>query len=332
MRKGTVCILAGLALLLAAAGLAGYNLWDAARADRASEAILAELSIPEPDPEAIPDYQLDPGREMPAETIDGWDCVGVLSIPALGLELPVIGEWSYPALRQAPCRYTGSAYTDDMTIAAHNYARHFGHLTALRPGDAVTFTDLSGNVFRYAVAETETLQPTDIQEMTAGDWPLTLFTCTKGGQYRVTVRCEKSEYGSARGVSPGRFFAFWAGNFRDLRKIPPKKPQPPSTPAVDGGYCQVSFCMGFFLLSLASVLRKGHGFQSMKHQGHRAVSTRAILFRTCFVFGAMRFLGNEERVVTTEGGSLGSHVLSVSKRYNIPRKKSRHLMQNQQFT
>ena len=193
MRKGTVCVLAGLALLLAAAGLAGYNLWDAARADRASEAILAELSIPEPDPEAIPDSQLDPGREMPAENVGGWDCVGVLSIPALGLELPVIGEWSYPALRQAPCRYTGSAYTDDMTIAAHNYARHFGHLTALRPGDAVTFTDLSGNVFRYAVAETETLQPTDIQEMTAGDWPLTLFTCTKGGQYRVTVRCEKSE-------------------------------------------------------------------------------------------------------------------------------------------
>ena len=55
MRKGTVCVLAGLALLLAAAGLAGYNLWDAARADRAAEAILAELSVPEPDPEAIPD-------------------------------------------------------------------------------------------------------------------------------------------------------------------------------------------------------------------------------------------------------------------------------------
>ena len=74
MRKGTVCILAGLALLLAAAGLAGYNLWDAARADRASEAILAELSIPEPDPEAIPDYQLDPGREMPA--VISWMSVG----------------------------------------------------------------------------------------------------------------------------------------------------------------------------------------------------------------------------------------------------------------
>ena len=70
MRKGTVCILAGLALLLAAAGLAGYNLWDAARADRASEAILAELSIPEPDPEAIPDYQLDPSRELPVETVE----------------------------------------------------------------------------------------------------------------------------------------------------------------------------------------------------------------------------------------------------------------------
>jgi len=37
----------------------------------------------------------------------------------------------------------------------------------------------------------ETLMPTDIKEMTSGEFDLTLFTCTVGGQYRVTVRCDR---------------------------------------------------------------------------------------------------------------------------------------------
>ena len=39
--------------------------------------------------------------------------------------------------------------------------------------------------------EIERLRPTAVKEMTSGDWDLTLFTCTVGGQSRVTVRCEK---------------------------------------------------------------------------------------------------------------------------------------------
>ena len=59
----------------------------------------------------------------------------------------------------------------------------------LRPGDEVRFTDTEGNAFRYTVAELETLGKYDVEEMAAGDWDLTLFTCTYGGQSRVTVRC-----------------------------------------------------------------------------------------------------------------------------------------------
>ena len=74
-------------------------------------------------------------------------------------------------------------------IAAHNYKTHFGRLKELRPGDEVRFTDTEGNAFRYTVAELETLGKYDVEEMAAGDWDLTLFTCTYGGQSRVTVRC-----------------------------------------------------------------------------------------------------------------------------------------------
>ena len=41
--------------------------------------------------------------------------------------------------------------------------------------------------------EIETLKPRAIEEMDSGEWDLTLFTCTIGGSYRVTVRCEKTE-------------------------------------------------------------------------------------------------------------------------------------------
>lgn len=41
--------------------------------------------------------------------------------------------------------------------------------------------------------ERETLEPTDLEGMEAGDWDMTLYTCTVGGQSRVTVRFVREE-------------------------------------------------------------------------------------------------------------------------------------------
>ena len=199
-KQGTWLMTGGLLLMAAALFLTCFNLWDEHRAEVQAAGVLEELraeipvpeerpEVEEPGEEVIPDYLLDPGREMPAVEVDGSRYIGVLEVPSLGLELPVMETWSYPNLRVAPCRYSGSAYQDDMIVAAHNYKTHFGQLKELRPGDEVRFTDTEGNVFRYAVAELETLGKYDVEEMTSGDWDLTLFTCTYGGQSRVTVRC-----------------------------------------------------------------------------------------------------------------------------------------------
>ena len=117
----------------------------------------------------------------------------MLRIPALSLELPVINDWSYARLRVAPCRYADSVYQGNLVIFAHNYTRHFGRLKNLSRGDEITFTDVDGNVFRYEVAELETLSPYAVDEMTSGDWDLTLFTCMIGGKSRVTVRCKQTK-------------------------------------------------------------------------------------------------------------------------------------------
>ena len=197
MKKGTIFIITGLLLIAAALFFTGYNLWDNYRAGKAADKVLDQLlpliedNLPLSDELEYPDYLLNPNMDMPVKKIKGVDCIGVISIPAAKRKLPVFSEWSYKNLKTAPCRYAGSAYLDNMVICAHNYSIHFGPLKNLSYGDEVTFTDMDGNVFTYKVAEVETLRPHAIKEMTAGEWDLTLFTCTVGGATRVTVRCER---------------------------------------------------------------------------------------------------------------------------------------------
>ena len=213
-QEGLLLITIGLLLIAAALFLVSYNLYDELRAEQAAKQAVTQLDayLPaEAAPEAptdpvedqdplvrdewtvIPDYVLSPNMEMPVETINGIDFIGVLRIPALELELPIISEWNYPNLKTAPCRYSGSAYLNNLIICGHNYTSHFGNLKNLCEGDIATFTDMDGNVFTYKMVERETLLPKSIDAMESGDWDLTLFTCTVGGQSRVTIRFELVE-------------------------------------------------------------------------------------------------------------------------------------------
>ena len=211
-------IILGVALILAGLSFAGYNFWDQNRAGESAQAALDKLVVHIPEPEATspkeediflqdpqeddsqildpqeieyPNYVLNPKMDMPIMEIDGFEYVGYLEIPSLELKLPVINTWSEYGANFAPCRYTGTAYLDNMVICAHNFSTHFGRLNTVIPGDLIYFTDMDGYVFTYEVIESEILQPTQIEEMCVGDWDLSLFTCTWGGRTRFTVRCEK---------------------------------------------------------------------------------------------------------------------------------------------
>ena len=220
MKKAySFCTITGLLLLAAALCLTVYNIVTDMQAGESTRTVLKELAadiLPNMDTEigagekmqggsaeilpetgnsaqeiCIPDYLLNPQMDMPQKEVDGEDYIGILQIPDLSLELPIMGEWSYKKLKIAPCRYSGSAYLDTMVIAAHNYASHFGRLKGLSLGAEVLFTDIDGNLFSYEVAEVEILPPYAVEEMTSGEWDLTLFTCTVGGQSRVTIRCTR---------------------------------------------------------------------------------------------------------------------------------------------
>ncbi|MCH5278698.1 MAG: sortase [Christensenellaceae bacterium] len=201
-------IMLGLLLSVAALGLTAYNLWDNHRAGIEAEAVLDAItqhrekventeSAAAPTPELPPDLnsgsENNPVKELPVVEIGGNRYIGTISVPVIGLELPVLEDWSLALLKIAPCRYMGSPYRGDLIICAHNYASHFGHLKNLEPGDEVVFTDVEGNAFHYTVAELDTLAGTAVEEMESGEWDMTLFTCTLGGETRVTVRCDLLE-------------------------------------------------------------------------------------------------------------------------------------------
>ena len=131
----------------------------------------------------------EPKKKMTVEEIAGYGYVGILTIPSLGLDLPIMDECTDSNLTLAPCRYHGSLQEDNLVIAGHNYRHHFGNLSSLAVGDSMTFTAMDGSVYTYEVGAVEVLASTAVDEMNNSEWELSLYTCTYRGSERITVRC-----------------------------------------------------------------------------------------------------------------------------------------------
>ena len=195
MRKGfgICCIILGVCCLISSLGLIAYNRWEEEKAQDASKNILQDVQEDIQDntrqESTSEEIYVDIPKEMLTTQVDGYDCIGVLSIPVLELELPVLTDWSYAKLKIAPCHYFGSCYEKNFVIAAHNYRSHFGRLSELQPKDLILFTDISGTVHCYEVVLLETLPANATEEMVTSGFDLSLYTCTPGGASRVTVRC-----------------------------------------------------------------------------------------------------------------------------------------------
>ena len=208
-KLGIVCIILGVALMLGAVFLYQSNRAEDQVAQEAVVDVMPQLveqirehTVQEetvPESEVIPELELqipvelltEEDKKMAEVEIGGNRYIGYLSIPDLGLDLPIMSTWSYPKLNIAPCRYTGSVRGEDLVLMAHNYNSHFGRISQLDLGDTVVFTDMDGNVVQYEVVGEDLLDPTAVEEMTSGDFDLTLFTCTYGGGSRVTVYCDR---------------------------------------------------------------------------------------------------------------------------------------------
>ena len=209
-KLGILCMFLGAAFLLGSLGLLLRNRREAEQAQQASAELMPKLeqvieenaAIREscPEQETVPVIPGTPLEMMDPEDlvmteveIDGHSYIGYLSIPALELELPVMADWNYAKLQIAPCRMCGTTKEGNLVVMAHNYQRHFGTINQLQIGDELVFVDMDNAVTVYEVVATDVVAPTAVEEVTAGDFDLTLFTCTYGGRTRVVVYCDAVE-------------------------------------------------------------------------------------------------------------------------------------------
>ena len=207
-KLGIVCIILGVMLLSGALFLSLYNMHEETVAQEAVISIMPQLmekievnkDNKPTDPVNGNKHELElkvpvellteEDKKMAEVEIDGYLYIGYLSMPTLDKELPIMSTWSYPQLKIAPCRYSGSLRGEDLVLMAHNYVSHFGPIHRLEIGDPVIFTDMYGNITEYVVVGTDILDPSAVDAMTAGDFDLTLFTCNYGGSNRITVYCD----------------------------------------------------------------------------------------------------------------------------------------------
>ena len=129
---------------------------------------------------------------------------GVISIPKLGLEMPLYlgATTQHLAAGAAHLSQTSLPIGGDNTncvIAGHrgfNGATYFRYITDLQPGDKVIITNL-WETLTYTVCETKIIKPYEVEEIhiQEGRDLLTLLTCHpygSGGKYRYLVFCQRT--------------------------------------------------------------------------------------------------------------------------------------------
>lgn len=184
MAAGAVAICCALVLFC-------YNVWVGWRAGERAHAVLDLL----PEPAVTLDISaIDPNAAMPAVDIDGTSYCGTLSLPELGLELPIANACSSDQLAFTPCRYEGSVYADNLVIAGIDFDAHFGSLTGLNGGEEVVISDTLGNTALYYIDGIEALQPTDLDRAVSGSDDadvddLRLMVCGADQKVRFVVYC-----------------------------------------------------------------------------------------------------------------------------------------------
>ena len=203
---GMALIIVGLLAVFTAGGLWLYNDAEDNEAAEFSESTVraffdhiaiqgSSLSVSAGDAPALADgsdiesgVQEDPDGDFRYLMVDGTQYIGVVNIPTLDLTLPINSNWSYPALKNTPCRYSGSIENNNLVIAAHAYRSHFLNIPNLTIGELIEVIDVDGIRHSYQVVKVQVVQPSETLSVVHSRYDLTLFTCTYNGAARAVVR------------------------------------------------------------------------------------------------------------------------------------------------
>lgn len=131
-------------------------------------------------------------------TVNGeqYTVVGVLNIPSLNIEYPILSETSTQLLKVSLNKYWGANPNEvgNMVVVGHNYKNNkfFSNLSKIQLGEIVKITDLAGKTLDYKVYDTYVIDPYDnscTSQLTDGKTEITLITCHyENGSNHATKR------------------------------------------------------------------------------------------------------------------------------------------------
>lgn len=143
---------------------------------------------------------LDVPDEQKSVASDGTEyfTIGVINIPSINVNYPILSTYSDALLKISPCKFWGPNPNEvgNLCIAGHNYknSKFFSKVPNMELGDTIEITDLGGNTVVYAIYDKYIVNPYELEctsQMTNGKREITLITCTNDNKQRHIIKARE---------------------------------------------------------------------------------------------------------------------------------------------
>lgn len=128
----------------------------------------------------------------------GYNVVGIITIPKLEIEYPIIDKTNEEAMKVSITKFWGNNVNDigNFTMAGHNYmdGTMFGGTKKLNIGDLIEMTDLLGRTIKYQIFDKYVINPNDVEcvnSVEGNTREITLITCTNGRSNRLIIKARE---------------------------------------------------------------------------------------------------------------------------------------------
>lgn len=129
----------------------------------------------------------------------GYDIVGIIEIPKINIEYPIINQTSDETIALSITKFWGNNVNDigNFTMAGHNYfdGTMFSNTNKLNIEDTIKMTDLDGKTIEYKVFDKYIIDPNDVkcvQSVKENTREITLITCINGRNNRLVVKAREN--------------------------------------------------------------------------------------------------------------------------------------------
>ncbi len=128
-----------------------------------------------------------------------YSVIGLIEIPKLNLNYPILSKINDNLLKIAPCKFYGPMPNEygNLCIAGHNYDNYkfFSKLYTLNINDEILIHDMKGNIIKYFVTDNFEVKENEFDKVITSNnsiRQITLVTCNNSNSNRIIIKA-KSE-------------------------------------------------------------------------------------------------------------------------------------------